>query len=144
MIYVVGAFCLDIIVDGDELLDNTCTPGRISVRPAGVGYNIYGHIEEERRLITAVGKDTFSDFVRSFVGADRNDTGSKGKIILHSLDAPPPLYVAFMEKGELKMAASQMDAVERALDSATSLSSMRIYIPKSWRRWSISFETDAG
>jgi sugar/nucleoside kinase (ribokinase family) len=125
MIYVVGAFCLDIIVEGDEFLDNTSTPGRISVRPGGVGYNIYGHIQGAKRLITAVGNDTFSDFVRSFVSSDWGDPGDSGKIILHSLDAPPPLYVAFMEKGELKTAASQMDAVEQALDATTIMSELQ-------------------
>ena len=125
MIYVVGAFCLDIIVEGDEFLDNTSTPGRISVRPGGVGYNIYGHIEGAKRLITAVGNDTFSDFVRSFVSSDWADPGDSGRIILHSLEAPPPLYVAFMEKGELKTAASQMDAVEKALDSTAIMSELK-------------------
>ena len=120
MIYVVGAFCLDIIVEGDEFFDNTSTPGKIGVRPGGVAFNIYSHIEEEKRLLTAVGNDAFSQIVRSFVASGED----AGRIVLHALDAPPPMYVAFMERGELKVAASQMDAVEMALDAEIILSEL--------------------
>ena len=116
MIYVVGAFCLDVIVEADEFLHNTSTPGRISVRPGGVGYNIFSHLSGERRLITAIGNDEFSGFVHSFIGSD--------DVVLHTMDAPPPMYVAFMERGELNLGASQMDAVEHALDADTIMESL--------------------
>ena len=115
LIYVVGAFCLDIVAEGNSFLENTSTPGRISVRPGGVAYNIFSHITDEKRLITAVGDDAFSEMIQAFVGAGKSQ--GRQDISLTKVDAPPPLYVAFMERGELKVAASQMDAVEQALSA---------------------------
>lgn len=112
MIYVVGSICIDVIVERDQFVDGTSNPSHIRVVPGGVGYNIFRAISCERRLVTALGADPLSDFMAGRLEDPQAISIHRGAC------SSPPMYVAFMEGGELKVAASDVSAVEIALDEA--------------------------
>ena len=116
MIYVVGAVCFDVIAERDSYIAATSNPARITARLGGVAFNIFSRLSKPRKLVTALGDDTFSQVIEKLM---LDQLGSFDEIaVVRGYQTPSPFYVAVMESGELKVAASQMDVVERALDRA--------------------------
>jgi sugar/nucleoside kinase (ribokinase family) len=76
-----------------------------------VGYRIFSNLEAPRRFITALASDPISRWARAALEAD-------GDVAIQEVkgrDARPPLYLALMESGSLKVAASDFRIVEQAL-----------------------------
>ena len=63
MIYVAGAVCFDVIAERESYIPGTSNPARITARLGGVAYNIFSHLSEPRRLVTALGDDEFSSVI---------------------------------------------------------------------------------
>lgn len=111
MIWVVGAVAIDMIAVREKFLDGTSNPSDIHLGLGGVGYRIFSNLEAPRRFITALGSDPISRWAQEALLAD-------GDVILQEekgRDAGPPLYLALMESGSLKVAASDFRIVEQAL-----------------------------
>ena len=118
MIYVVGSICIDIVAERNEFVSGTSNPSDINISLGGVGYNIFRALSCERRFISALGRDSFSDFLSG-------NLGHADSISLHRADTTsPPVYLAFMESGDLKLAASNLSAVESVLASETILTEL--------------------
>jgi sugar/nucleoside kinase (ribokinase family) len=111
MIWVVGAVGIDMIAMREHFLDGTSNPSDIRLGLGGVGYRIFSNLETPRRFITALASDPISQWAREALEADGDVTiqDVKGR------DAGPPLYLALMESGILKVAASDFRIVEQAL-----------------------------
>ena len=112
MIWVVGAVAIDLIAVREKFLDGTSNPSDIRLGLGGVGYRVFSNLEAPRRFITALAGDPISRWAREALEAD-------GDAIVQSVterDARPPLYLALMESGSLKVAASDFRIMERALD----------------------------
>jgi len=113
MIWVVGAVAIDMIAVREKFLDGTSNPSDIHLGLGGVGYRVFSNLESPRRFITALGSDPISLWAQEALRAD-------GDVILQEVkgkDAGPPLYLALMESGSLKVAASDFRIVEQALSS---------------------------
>jgi sugar/nucleoside kinase (ribokinase family) len=111
MVWVVGAVAIDMIAVRERFLDGTSNPSDIRLGLGGVGYRIFCNLEAPRRFITALGDDPISRWAREALEAD-------GDVILQLMrgsSAGPPLYLALMESGSLKVAASDFRIVEEAL-----------------------------
>ena len=111
MIWVVGAVAIDMIAMREHFLDGTSNPSDITLGLGGVGYRIFSNLETPRRFITALASDPISLWAREALEAD-------GDVAIQDVkgrDAGPPLYLALMESGILKVAASDFRIVEQAL-----------------------------
>jgi sugar/nucleoside kinase (ribokinase family) len=78
-----------------------------------VGYRIFSNLETPRKFITALAGDPISRWAREALEAD-------GDVAIQNVvgrDAGPPLYLALMESGSLKVAASDFRIVEEALSA---------------------------
>lgn len=127
MIHVVGSVCFDVVAERDSYLPGTSNPATITARLGGVAFNIFSHLTSDRRLITALGDDDFSEIIlrmlREESGATHQEAGARAPVdsrhveisVIEAAGTPSPFYVAIMESGELNVAASQMDVIERAL-----------------------------
>ena len=98
MVWVVGALCVDAVAVKDRFIDGTSNPARITLVPGGVGYRIYRGLARPRRFITALGTDPLSAFAARALEGD-------GDAVVRTVEASPPLYMAFMESGRLKVGA---------------------------------------
>lgn len=111
MIWVVGAVAIDMVAVRERFLEGTSNPSDIRLGLGGVGYRIFSNLETPRRFITALADDPISRWAREALEAD-------GDAVIQELkgrDAGPPLYLALMESGSLKVAASDFRIVEQAL-----------------------------
>jgi sugar/nucleoside kinase (ribokinase family) len=113
MIWVVGAVAIDMIAVREKFLEGTSNPADIRLGLGGVGYRVFSSLETPKRFLTALGSDPISRWAREALEADGNVaiqhvTGS---------DAGPPLYLALMESGSLKVAASDFRIVEQSLSA---------------------------
>ena len=111
MIWVVGAVAIDMVAVRERFLDGTSNPSDIRLGLGGVGYRIFSNLETPRRFITALASDPISRWAKETLEADGDVTIQEVK----SRDARPPLYLALMESGSLKVAASDFRIVEQAL-----------------------------
>ncbi len=113
MIQVVGAVGIDLIAMREVFLDGTSNPSDIRMGLGGVGYRIFSNLEGPKRFITALAADPISRWAREALEAD-------GSVIIQSVtdkEARPPLYLALMESGSLKVAASDFRIIEQALSA---------------------------
>ena len=111
MVWVVGAVAIDMIAVRERFLEGTSNPSDISLGLGGVGYRIFSNLEAPRRFITALADDPISRWAREALEAG-------GDVVLQLIkgsNAGPPLYLALMESGSLKVAASDFRIVEEAL-----------------------------
>ena len=113
MIWVVGAVAIDLIAVREKFLEGTSNPSDIKLALGGVGYRIFSNISAPKRFITALGADHISKWAREALEAD----GDVSLQVMSGGDAGPPLYLALMESGNLKMAASDFRIVEQALSA---------------------------
>ncbi len=111
MIWVVGAVAIDMVAVREKFLDGTSNPSEIRLGLGGVGYRIFSNLGTPRRFITALASDPISRWAREALEAD----GDVAIQDVKSRDARPPLYLALMESGSLKVAASDFRIVEQAL-----------------------------
>ena len=113
MIWVVGAVAIDMIAVRERFLEGTSNPSDIRLGLGGVGYRIFSNLETPRKFITALAADPISRWAREALEAD-------GEVAIQDVkgrDAGPPLYLALMESGSLKVAASDFRIVEQALSA---------------------------
>ena len=108
---VVGAVAMDMIAVRERFLDGTSNPSDIRLGLGGVGYRVFSNLGAPRRFITALADDPISRWAREALEAD-GDTAIQ---VVKSKDARPPLYLALMESGSLKVAASDFRIVEQSL-----------------------------
>src|SRR5512147_144211 len=102
MVTVVGAVGIDLVAVKEKFLDGTSNPSDIRMGLGGVGWRIFSNLETPRRFVTALGADPVSRWAREAMEAE-------GDVVVQevgSRDARPPLYLALMESGSLKVAAS--------------------------------------
>jgi len=113
MIWVVGAVAIDMIAVRERFLEGTSNPSDIHLGLGGVGYRVFSNLEAPRHFITALGPDPISRWAREALLAD-------GDVILQEVtgrNAGPPLYLALMESGSLKVAASDFRILEESLSA---------------------------
>jgi sugar/nucleoside kinase (ribokinase family) len=113
MIWVVGAVAIDMIAVRERFLEGTSNPSDIRLGLGGVGYRIFSNLETPRKFITALAGDPISKWAREALEAD-------GEVAIQDVkgrNAGPPLYLALMESGSLKVAASDFRIVEQALSA---------------------------
>jgi len=111
MVFVVGAVAIDLIAVRERFLDGTSNPSDIRMGLGGVGFRIFSGVEAPRRLVTALASDPISRWAREALEAD-------GDVAIQEVkgrEAGPPLYLALMESGSLKVAASDFRIVEQSL-----------------------------
>jgi pseudouridine kinase len=111
MIKVVGAVAVDMVAVRDRFLDGTSNPSDIRFGLGGVGYRIFSNLETPKLFITALADDPISRWAREALETD----GDVALQLVRSKDARPPLYLALMESGSLKVAASDFRIVEQSL-----------------------------
>jgi sugar/nucleoside kinase (ribokinase family) len=111
MVFVVGAVAIDMIAVRERFLEGTSNPSDISLGLGGVGYRIFSNLEAPRRFITALADDPISRWAREALEAG----GDVSLQLITGGNAGPPLYLALMESGSLKVAASDFRIVEEAL-----------------------------
>jgi sugar/nucleoside kinase (ribokinase family) len=111
MIFVVGAVAIDLIAVREKFLEGTSNPSDIKLGLGGVGYRIFSNLDAPKRFITALGADPISQWARQALEAD----GDVALQMVKGGNAGPPLYLALMEKGSLKVGASDFRIVEESL-----------------------------
>jgi sugar/nucleoside kinase (ribokinase family) len=111
MVFVVGAVAIDMIAVRERFLEGTSNPSDIRLGLGGVGYRIFSNLEAPRRFITVLADDPISRWAREALEAD----GDVSLQVMKGRNAGPPLYLALMESGSLKVAASDFRIVEEAL-----------------------------
>jgi sugar/nucleoside kinase (ribokinase family) len=95
----------------ERFLEGTSNPSDIRLGLGGVGYRVFSNLSTPRRFITALASDPISLWAREALEAD----GDVAILDVKGRDAGPPLYLALMESGSLKIAASDFRIVEQAL-----------------------------
>ncbi len=113
MVWVVGAVAIDMVAVRERFLDGTSNPSDIRLGLGGVGYRIFSNLETPRRFITALASDPISRWAREALESE----GDVSILDVNSRDAHPPLYLALMESGSLKVGASDFRVVEQSLDA---------------------------
>ncbi len=111
MVIVVGALAIDLVAVRERFLDGTSNPSDIRMGLGGVGYRVFSNLDVSRRFITALGSDPISRWARQALEGD-------GDVVIQQVatgEAGPPLYLALMESGNLKVAASDFRIVEESL-----------------------------
>ena len=111
MIAVVGAVAIDMIAVRERFLEGTSNPSDIRLGLGGAGYRIFSNLEAPRRFITALADDPISRWAREALEED----GDVALQIVKGRNASPPLHLALMESGSLKVAASDLRIVEQSL-----------------------------
>ena len=112
MVVVVGAVSIDLIAVREKFLDGTSNPSDIRLGLGGVGWRIFSNLDAPRRFITALARDPISRYAREAL----EEMGGVSVQEITDKEARPPLYLALMESGSLKVAASDFRIVERGLD----------------------------
>jgi sugar/nucleoside kinase (ribokinase family) len=111
MVFVVGAVAIDMVAVRERFLDGTSNPSDIRMGLGGVGYRVFSNLDTPRRFITALASDPVSRWAREALQADGDAVIQEVK----GREARPPLYLALMESGSLKVAASDFRIVEQSL-----------------------------
>lgn len=111
MVFVVGAVAIDLIAVREKFLDGTSNPADIRLGLGGVGYRVFSNLDVPKKFITALAGDPISDWARKALETD----GGVAIQRVREKDARPPLYLALMESGSLKVAASDLRIVEQSL-----------------------------
>ncbi len=111
MIWVVGAVAIDLIAVREKFLDGTSNPSDIRFGLGGVGYRIFSNLETPKRFITALADDPLSRWARAALEGE----GEAAVEEVKGREAGPPLYLALMESGSLKVGASDFRIVEQNL-----------------------------
>jgi sugar/nucleoside kinase (ribokinase family) len=111
MVVVVGAVAIDMIAVRERFLEGTSNPSDIRLGLGGVGYRIFSNLECPRKFITALADDPISRWAREALDED----GDVALQIITGRKASPPLYLAIMESGSLKVGASDLRIVEQSL-----------------------------
>jgi pseudouridine kinase len=111
MVFVVGAVAIDLVAVREKFLDGTSNPSDIRLGLGGVGYRVFSNLEVPRKFITALAGDPISRWAREALEAE----GGVAVQQVRDKDARPPLYLALMESGSLKVAASDFRIVEQSL-----------------------------
>jgi pseudouridine kinase len=115
MVWVVGAVAIDVVALRERFLDGTSNPSDIRLGLGGVGWRVFSNLEVPRRFVTALGADPLSRWAREALEADAG-----GSVLVQDVrgrEAGPPLYLALMESGSLKVAASDFRVMEEALSA---------------------------
>lgn len=113
MVCVVGAVAIDMIAVREKFLEGTSNPSDIRLGLGGVGYRIFSNLDAPKRFITALGTDPISQWARQALEAD----GDVALQMVKGGDAGPPLYLALMESGSLKVGASDFRILEESLSA---------------------------
>ena len=111
VIWVVGAVAIDLIAVREKFLEGTSNPSDIRLGLGGVGYRVFSNLEAPRRFLTALADDPISRWAAEALEAD-------GDVAIQQVskrDAGPPLYLALMESGSLKVAAADFRIVEQSI-----------------------------
>jgi sugar/nucleoside kinase (ribokinase family) len=114
MVVVVGAVSIDLVAVREKFLDGTSNPSDIRMGLGGVGWRVFSSLEAPKLFVTALARDPISRFAREAMGEE-------GEVAVQEVgdkEARPPLYLALMEAGSLKVGASDFRIVERGLDLA--------------------------
>jgi sugar/nucleoside kinase (ribokinase family) len=111
MVFVVGAVAIDVVAIRERFLEGTSNPSDIRLGLGGVGYRIFSNLEAPRRFVTALGVDPISRWAREALEEDGNVRIQE----VTGREAGPPLYLALMESGSLKVGASDFRIVEESL-----------------------------
>lgn len=111
MVFVVGAVAIDLVAVRERFLEGTSNPSDIRLGLGGVGYRIFSNLDAPRKFITALAGDPISRWAREALEAE----GGVAIQRVRDKDAGPPLYLALMESGSLKVAASDFRIVEQSL-----------------------------
>lgn len=111
MVTVVGAVGIDLVAVREKFLDGTSNPSDIRLGLGGVGWRIFSSLEVPRRFITALGADPMSRWAREALEADGDAVIQEAR----GRDSGPPLYLALMESGSLKVGASDFRILEETL-----------------------------
>jgi sugar/nucleoside kinase (ribokinase family) len=111
MVTVVGAVGIDLVAVKERFLEGTSNPSDIRLGLGGVGWRIFSSLEVPRRFITALGADPISRWAREALEADGDAVIQEAR----GRDSGPPLYLALMESGSLKVGASDFRILEESL-----------------------------
>ena len=111
MVTVVGAVGIDLVAVREKFLDGTSNPSDIRLGLGGVGWRIFSSLGAPRRFITALGADPISRWAREALEADGDAVIQEAR----GRDSGPPLYLALMESGSLKVGASDFRILEESL-----------------------------
>lgn len=113
MVTVVGAVGIDLVAVKEKFLEGTSNPSDIRLGLGGVGWRIFSSLEVPRRFITALGADPISRWAREALVADGDAVIQEAR----GRDSGPPLYLALMESGSLKVGASDFRILEESLSA---------------------------
>ena len=113
IITVVGGMNLDLLgVPEGPLLSRDSTPGKITLRPGGVGRNIAARLialGARAQLITALGNDERARMLHAMC----QESGIDLSLSLPT-DRPAPCYLCIHdERGDMALAVNDMSAMER-------------------------------
>jgi sugar/nucleoside kinase (ribokinase family) len=114
MIVVVGAVSIDLVAVREKFLDGTSNPSDIRMGLGGVGWRVFSSLDAPKLFITALARDPISLYARKAM----REAGPVAVQEIADGEARPPLYLALMEAGSLKVGASDFRIVERGLDLA--------------------------
>ncbi|HUI70529.1 MAG TPA: PfkB family carbohydrate kinase [Spirochaetia bacterium] len=107
VVFVVGAVAIDLVAMREKLLDGTSDPSDIRRGLGGAAYRIFSNINASRKLITALAGDPISRSAREVLEAD----GDAAIQRVRDRDSGPPLHLAPLESGSLKLGASDFRIV---------------------------------
>ncbi len=115
---VVGGMNLDLLATPDvPLLSRDSTPGKITLRPGGVGRNIAARLTEAGarvRLVTALGCDERAEMLSRLCRESGIDLS-----LSVATDCPAPCYLCIHDdKGDMVLAVNDMSAMERLTPEA--------------------------
>ena len=112
-ITVIGGMNLDLLgFPGGVLLHRDSNPGKVQMRPGGVGRNIAARLAAlgaQVSLMTALGNDDQAKMLAAFCKESNIDISDSLQT-----DCPSPCYLCIHdEKGDMAVAISDMQAVDR-------------------------------
>lgn len=118
LVTVVGGMNLDLLATPDvPLLSRDSTPGKITLRPGGVGRNIAARLSEagaRARLITALGCDGRAEMLARLCRESGVDLS-----LSVATDCPAPCYLCIHDdKGDMVLAVNDMSAMEKLTPEA--------------------------
>ncbi len=117
-VIVVGGMNLDLLgIPDGPLLPRDSTPGRITVRPGGVGRNIAARLSEagaDVRLITALGRGERAEMLAHMCRASGIDLS-----LSLAADCPAPCYLCIHDdQGDMVLAVNDMSAMDQMTPEA--------------------------
>ncbi|MBR3015606.1 MAG: carbohydrate kinase family protein [Clostridia bacterium] len=117
-VVVAGGMNLDVLgVPDKPLMPRDSTPGKITLRPGGVGRNIAARLQElgaEVSLITALGNDDRADTLSRLCRSSGIDLS-----LSVPTDCPAPCYLCIHDHmGDMALAVNDMSAMEQLTPEA--------------------------